>query len=181
MTRARSTAPIGTPAAANEASANVGQQVTLEGAGFVDGVTKVTLEAMVSTGLPSITTVEPNSVAADGRSLVFTVPNEARAGIASILGGGSGRVLQIVPTLTSVSTATPGSRSTLVGSGFIEGFVTVRFGAAQVVDGGPFTNDGVDVFFSGGENRGLAATVPNGGGPPVSVTTEGGTSNAVSP
>ena len=63
----------GTPADAFSASANVGQQVTISGAGFVDGVTIVTLEAMSQFGNPFVTTVVTDSVAADGTSLVFTV------------------------------------------------------------------------------------------------------------
>jgi hypothetical protein len=41
----------GTPLAAEEASANVGQTVTLQGQGYVEGVTKVTLEAMTTGAL----------------------------------------------------------------------------------------------------------------------------------
>jgi hypothetical protein len=92
-----------TPATASEASANVGQQVTLTGAGYSTNATKVTLEAINQDGLRYILTLTPDSVAADGASLVFTVPAEARTGIASILNGGSGTLLQIVPRVTSIA------------------------------------------------------------------------------
>ena len=90
-------------------------------------------------------------------------------------------MLQIVPTITSVTTATPGQFSDTRGSGFIEGFITVRFGTVDVVDGGPFTNDGIDARDWTTENDRADATVPVGGSAPVFIITEGGTSNPGSP
>ncbi|MGJ8697320.1 MAG: Ig-like domain-containing protein [Verrucomicrobiaceae bacterium] len=174
-------AASGTPALGGEASANVGQVATLTGVGFVDGMTKVTVEGMSSAGSPFIITVEPTSINGAGTSLTFQVPNAARTGKATVLSGGSSKLLQVVPTLTAVSSATPSTSSTLTGSGFIEGQVSVSFGGAVVTDGGPFTNDGVDVWSSVIDNDRIGVFVPAAGGAPVSVTTEGGTSVSVSP
>jgi len=176
-----SAANIGTPTDATAASANVGQQVIITGAGYTTNATKVILEAINQDGLRYITTVTPDSVAADGTSLVFTVPAEALTGIASLLNGGSGKQLQIVPTLKSGSIVTPGNAASLFGSGFIEGGTTVRFGAVDVIDGGPGTGDGLDVRSWDIGNGRIDATVPPGGSGPVTVLTAGGQSNSISP
>ena len=173
---------VGSPANGGAASANVDQQITLNGNGFVDGVTKVAVEAISSSGVPSIFAVTPDSVAPNGQSLQFTIPSQARSGQASIINGGSAVLLQIVPTLDSVNTATPGQFATVNGSGFTEGLITINFGGVPVVDGGPSFDDGVDCFFGNGRNNGTCqATVPVGGSAPVTVITEGGTSNSGSP
>jgi hypothetical protein len=181
MTRLVAAATNGTPALAAEASANVFQKVTLEGVGFNTNQTRVTLEAMRSDGVPFITTVTPDSISADGRSLVFAVPPEARTGIAALLNGDGGRLLQIVPVLNSVSSVAPGAFAALFGSGFIEGFTTVHFGAASVTDRGPSFDDGLDVRFWDVENGRIDVTVPAGGSAPVIVTTAGGASSPVTP
>jgi hypothetical protein len=176
-----SVANTGTPTDATAASANVGQQVIITGAGYTTNATKVTLEAINQDGLRYITTVTPDSVAADGTSLVFTPPTEALTGIASLLNGGTGKQLQIVPTLKSGSPVTPGNATALFGSGFIEGGTTVRFGAVDVIDGGPGTNDGLDVRAWDIGNGRIDVTVPPGGSGPVTVLTSGGQSNSISP
>jgi hypothetical protein len=175
------TATLGTPADAGQASANVGETVTLEGQGFVEGETKVALEAMIGNGTPFIIAVEPVSINAEGTSLTFVVPTAARAGPMSLLDGGAGIPLQVVPTITSVSSATPGQISDTRGSGFIEGFITVRFGTVDVVDGGPLSTDDVNVWDWTIQNDRADAIVPVSGSAPVVIITEGGTSNAVSP
>jgi hypothetical protein len=175
------TASTGTPAKGSESSVNVDQSVTLQGEGFSESVTKVLLEGIDGNGTPFIITVSPASFAADGRSLVFIVPSEARTGFASILNGGNARLLQIVPVLNSVSSVTPGQNAFLQGTGFTEGEITVQFGSAKVIDGGVNFNDGIDVFGAGGENRALNVTVPANGSGPVTVVTGGGTSNGRSP
>ena len=75
----------------------------------------------------------------------------------------------------------PGAFAALFGSGFIEGFTTVRFGAVSVADRGPSFDDGLDVRFGDVENGRIDVTVPAGGSAPVTVTTAGGTSSPVSP
>ena len=175
-------AAVGVPANGGQASANVDQQITLGGNGFVAGVTKVAIEAISAGGTPSIFAVTPDSVAGNGESLTFTLPSQARTGQASIINGGSAVLLQIVPTLDSVSTATPGQTAQMLGSGFTEGFVTIDFNGVQVIDGGPNFDDGVDCFFGNGRNNGACnTTVPPGATAPVTVITEGGTSNPDSP
>ena len=176
-----SAANAGTPTDAAAASANVGQQVTITGAGYTTNATKVSLEAIDQNGQRYIMTVTPDSVAADGTSLVFTVPAEALTGIASLMNGGSGKQLQIVPTLKSGSAVTPGNATSLFGSGFIEGGTTVRFGAADVIDGGPGTSDGLDVRSWDIGNGRIDVTVPPGGSSPVTVLTAGGQSNSIIP
>ncbi len=174
-------AAVGTPVDGLEASGNVGQLITLDGEGFVEGETKVALEAMTGSGVPYIIEVVPDSVSPDGLSLTFVIPTAARSGPISLLNGGSGILLQVVPTITSVTSATPGQFSDSRGTGFIEGFTTIRFGTIDVVDGGPFTNDGIDVRDWSTANDRADATVPAGGASPVVIITEGGTSNSVSP
>ena len=117
------------------------------------------------------------TVAEDGASLEFTVPAEARTGIASILSGGSGKLLQIVPRVSAVDSGGGKGQPTFIsGSGFIEGNTTVRFGAVQVVDGGTGSGDGIDVFGSAMENDRLVVTVPSDGTLPYEVITDGGRS-----
>jgi hypothetical protein len=181
LTNVTATAAIGTPLDSEEASANTGQVVTLAGRGFVENLTKVALEAMDSSGIPYITTTDPISINPEGTSLTFEVPPEVRAGPISLLNGGASIPLQVVPTITSVSNATPGLSSIVRGSGFIEGFITVRFGTIDVVDGGPSGIDGVNVSASPNPNDWLQVTVPGGGSSPARIITEGGTSNAGSP
>jgi hypothetical protein len=175
VTEIPSVSDTGTPARVTEASANVGQKVTIEGSGFVADVTKVTIEAMRNDGLPYITTLNPDSVTADGNSLVFTVPAAARSGVASILNGGSGKVLQIVPKITVIDGG-PGRSTSIYGSGFIEGFTTVRFGSKSIVDGGVNADDGIDVRAWDSENNRMDLAVPTEGTLPYEVITEGGSS-----
>jgi uncharacterized small protein (DUF1192 family) len=171
----------GIPANPADASANVGQTVTVTGRGFVPGETKITLEALVSDGIPFITTVDPATINQAGTSLTFVIPAAARTGRVTLLSGGSSRLLQIVPTLTSVSSTAPGSFSRLVGTGFTEGQISVNFSGAIVTDGGRFSNDGVDVYSGADFNQRADLTAPAGAASPVTVTTEGGTSTAVTP
>ena len=181
LTTVTATTTLGTPFDAGKASANVGQVVTLTGESFVDGVTKVAMEAMTAGGTPFIITADPITINTESNSLTFEIPTAARTGHISLLNGGSGITLQVVPTITSVSTTTPGELADIRGSGFIESFITVRFGTADLVDGGPLSSDGVDVRDWFSENNRVDATVPMGGASPVLIITEGGTSNPRSP
>ncbi len=180
LTTITGSALTGTPASVGVASGNVGQSLTFQGQHYQND-TFIALEAMTTSGTPYITTVSPDSVSPDGRMLTFTIPENARTGPASILNGGAARFLQIVPTLNSVSSAAPNANALLTGTGFIEGYVSVDFGNATVTDEGPFSNDGIDIWETGGSNNRLGVTVPSAGSAPVRVTTEGGTSEALSP
>ncbi len=170
----------GTPADILEASANVGQQVTLQGVGYVADETRVVLEAMSRAGVPYITTVTPDEIAADGRSLIFTVPPEARTGMVTLKTGGSGKILQIVPRIDTIDGGR-GRATNIWGSGFIEGEIHIRFGSNDsiVVDGGPNSDDGIDVFDWSFANQRLAVTVPENAALPYEVITEGGSSGRV--
>lgn len=96
MTELISVSQTGTPVVAEQASANVGQPVTLEGNGF-DTTTRVVLEAIRGDGLPFIATATPASVAADGASLIFVVSPKARSGQASLLNGGATGRFRLCP------------------------------------------------------------------------------------
>src|SRR5204862_52468 len=69
-----------------------------------------------------------------------------------------------------------GQTTFISGSGFIEGNTIVRFGAVQVIDRGPRSDDGIDVFGSAMENDRLLVTVPAEGTLPYEVITDGGRS-----
>lgn len=182
VTGMTATAGQGTPANPSMASANAGQLVMLRGNGLGLSPTQVVLETVdSSSGEAAVHSATPVSVANDGTSLIFKVPDDARTGLVSILGAGSGALLQIVPTLGSVSTATAGQTAVLFGSGFIEGGTTVQFGGVRVMDRGPGSNDGLDVDSGGVANGKIVLVVPAGGGTPVTVITAGGVSNPVTP
>jgi hypothetical protein len=182
ITAFTSTATSGVAAMSTSASTNIGQTITLTGVGFSAETTKLTFEANWLDGVPYVFTTNPTSVAADGRSLTVEVPAGVVTGNLALLSGGAAYRLQIVPTITSISgTVAPGNDVTVIGSGYSEGDTTVRFGNASVVDGGPETNDGVDVFNWSIRNERLNTNVPAGGGLPVSVTTDGGTSASFTP
>lgn len=182
ITAFTSTATSGVAAMSTSASTNIGQTITLTGVGFSAETTKLTFEANWLDGVPYVFTTNPTSVAADGRSLTVEVPAGVVTGNLALLSGGAAYRLQIVPTITSISgTVAPGNDVTVIGSGYSEGDTTVRFGNASVVDGGPETNDGVDVFNWSIRNERLNTNVPAVGGLPVSVTTDGGTSASFTP
>ncbi|MGK0187339.1 MAG: hypothetical protein ACI9R3_003126 [Verrucomicrobiales bacterium] len=175
-------APTGTPAISSEASAVVGQNVELRGSGLTTGSTMVTLEAMDQFGTPYVTTIAPASVSNDGTSLSFIVPAEARTGVAVILNGAGGKLLQIVPTVGSINGGR-GRFTSIYGTGFTEGQSTVRFGsdATTVIDGGVASGDGIDVRNWNSRNDRLDVTVPAGGSSPIRVINEGGTSSSFTP
>ena len=173
--RIPSRSATGTPADPAEASANVGQAVTVEGEGLVEGETTVTLPGVDLNGTETTITVTPDTVAADGTSLVFTVPAPAATGVLRIAGQGAGKILQIVPCVTGIGGGM-GRLTTLFGSGFIEADTTVRFGDVEVVDAGPATDDGIDVYDWNSQNNRIAVTAPADGTLPYEVITSGGSS-----
>src|SRR6185312_13356889 len=92
------TAGSGAPAIAGVASANIGDTITLNGSGLVNG------DQIVFTGLENggnlySIVVNPTTVAADGASLTVVVPNEATTGTVRLVRDDGGVLLQIVPTL----------------------------------------------------------------------------------
>ena len=94
----------------------------------------------------------------DGTLGRVVVPAEAETGTVT-LPDSTTLVVQIVPHITAISGGR-GRFTTLSGSGFVEGALTVRFGDVEIVDGGPSFGDGIDVF---SVNTRLNVTVPEDG------------------
>ncbi|WP_419580402.1 Ig-like domain-containing protein [Stieleria magnilauensis] len=175
-------ADSGTAARSGIAAANVGQTITIQGAGLQDG-DRVVFTTIDLNGNLTTSVVTPASVAADGLSLEVQVPFNAASGMVRLERENVGQFLQIVPTLHDVrqdSTLYHNGQLVLFGSGFAEGGVTIHFGAQPLIDGSTFS--GPDVYYSADfsfENGSIYLTVPNGvpfG--PISVSTLGGTSAA---
>ncbi|MDC0503447.1 hypothetical protein OAN94_04150 [Verrucomicrobiales bacterium] len=169
----------GTPHNQDPASANTIQSVTFQGAGFTESSTKVVLESMNRSGVPYITTITPDTIAHDGSSLTFLVPSESSTVIATLLSGGSGQLLQIVPTVTAIDGGR-GQLTQIWGSGFTERKISLQFGpdsaSPTVTDGGPAPDDGIDAFDWSFANQRLKVVVPNNAQLPYRVITEGGIS-----
>jgi YD repeat-containing protein len=152
------------------ASANTGQLIQLQGTGFT-AATRVIFQTINAAGTPGTVTVTPVFISPDGALLSVFVPFDATTGSVAINGFG-GVALQIVPTVTFINLSSglsPGSVATISGSGFAEGATTATFPGAA----GPVPAD----VLSG--NGSLTVTIPTGATTgPVTVTTNGGTSNA---
>ena len=178
------TAASGTPAHTGVASANIGQTITLTGAGLL-ATDQVMFTAIDISGDLYTDTVTPASVAADGKSLTVVVPADATTGVVKLTRDTAGVLLQVVPTLSHVDVAVNGAFNggsmTLTGSGFAEGASTVHFGAQSLAD--TSRNDGLDVSYYGANggayslNSYINLTTPNGVPTgPITVTTPGGSS-----
>ena len=170
-------ADVGTPAIADLPSANPGQTITFESdaEGIFDAGTVVTFPTIDANGVTSTTDVTVSSAAPDGTSATVVVPLTADTGGVTATGTPANFALQIVPRITGFSNSDyrPGVNLTLSGGGFIEGGITVNFGAVSVVD--PDTGTGtINVFTN---NTALNVTIPGNAVSEVSVTTTGGTSN----
>ncbi|MGE0642375.1 MAG: Ig-like domain-containing protein [Nitrospira sp.] len=178
-----STAVSGTPANAAVASANAGQAITLTGRGLTTD-TDVLVQYVDNNGTPVVVSVSPTSAAADGTSATLIVPNAAN-GVSTLqlFGSTSQPVLQIVPTLTGFDLS---GVTTLFGSGFVEGASTYRVGGVVVTDNPEDVNSTVDVGFNqtftaeNGRVDLAPSVLPTHGLGTVTVTTEGGTSTALS-
>ena len=176
------TATIGTPAQSTVPSANVGQTITITGAGLVTGDT-VQFSGIDSAGSRFWIT-RPATVAANGLSLTAVVPDQATTGTVRLSRDPAGLYLQIVPTLTHLdsynyqgNTGFIGAGLTFTGTGYTEGASLVRFGSSILVDTGR-APDWFDVVDNAKANGGINVIVPNGVATgPLSVTTQGGTSN----
>ncbi|MDA0770932.1 MAG: hypothetical protein O2821_12020, partial [Chloroflexi bacterium] len=85
--------------------------------------------------------------------------------------------LQIVPRLTSfsLSSFTTGSNLNLVGSGFVEGDITVNFGSVPLID--PSVLGAIIDVYSLATR--MNVTIPSGAESNVFVTTAGGVSNTL--
>jgi len=178
VTAITATATRGTPANPALPSANIGQNITLTASEL--GLTSfINYQGFDSTGalIPVGISADTNP---DGITLTTLVVGRAITGPVTIqdtvtlLGSGS-VVLQVVPAVDSLTgTATPGSSLTIRGSGFEPNATQVQFpGVAQPVPANPA---------SIAQNAGTQATVTVPAGAtagPLTVTTTGGTSNAV--
>ena len=174
----------GTAANAGLPAANQGQLITLAGTGL-DATTDIVFTTVDDSGNKGQIVVHPIAVSADGTSATAVVPGNATTGIVRIVGdlNGNAVTLQILPTITGMtvnSVASDGSSAsiTLRGTGFVDGNNTFwQFGSVAVLDASSL-NQGPDVY-NGGTFVNL--TVPlNGAFGPITVTTAGGTSAALS-
>jgi hypothetical protein len=174
----------GTPARTALPSANTGQSIILTGTGFRAN-DQVLFSAVDSFGRLFSSAVSPTGVAPDGTSLICTVPADATTGGVRLARETSGIILQVVPTLADIQTQAGsltypatfhGSRLYLYGTGFIEGGLTIHYGAQAQAD--TSVSQGPDIGFDFSTRlSGLGATVP--ASVPVgsiSVSTAGGTS-----
>ena len=178
LTGLQAVATIGTPTNAGLASANIGQTITISGTGLGDNAA-VRFPTIDSDGRAGFVTARVSWVAAAGNLVKVVVPDHAVTGDLTIVGAAGTAALQIVPHLTTFSNSDfnrSGASQNLGinGGGFVEGAITVRFGAVNVVDPntGPAT---LDVYGS----RDLAVVIPANAGGLVSVVTAGGASNAL--
>jgi RHS repeat-associated protein len=171
------TATIGTPAVANQPSANTEQAITIRGVGLTDA-TEVIFPTIDTEGAPGTTTMLVSTVGAEGLSATVIVPVGAQTGNVTLAGTTAQASLQIVPhiaTFTNYNFQPSGSSRILYldGGGFVEGATTVNFGATAVVD----PDDGPETVDSYTTN--LDVVIPDNPGGLVNVTTAGGTSNSI--
>ena len=167
------TATTGTPANAAEASANPGQQITINGTGLSTSSAFIMRYYESYAGELRAELRIPTAAAADGTSVTLTVPNYYNGAFTvQMIGAATQPLLQIVPVVTGYD-----ANSTslyLYGAGFLEGASTINLAGATVID--ISTNTTTDVYSQTGENTGLRLNEPPHGLGPLTVTTAGGTS-----
>ena len=169
------TAQVGTPTIGAAPSANVGQIITISGTDLKPN-TDVVFPARDDSGNAFTISIRVSGVNAEGTSASVLVPLRAETGNLGVPGTSGSFPLQIVPTITSLSTTALIAGSTLLveGDGFIEGEITVNFGGVAVVDADK-TATTLDVF---NVTRSINVVVPVGAQSSVTVVTAGGTSNS---
>jgi membrane-associated phospholipid phosphatase len=171
LTGIESVAAAGTAARTDMPSANVGQRITITGAGLsvADPVFFSGVDHHIG-GFPDGVRVIPVSASPDGRSLEVIVPESARTGKIWLSGEDTGIVLQIVPFLTRVdlsSGRTLTETSLLLSGTGVEDPVVVHFGDVDMVDYSRV--EGTPTF----EIPFLDEGIPFG---PISLSSAGGTS-----
>jgi hypothetical protein len=140
ITSIKATAASGTPANVAQASANVGQDITIQGTGLTTG-SALLLRYTDFNGAPGMKLLRPSSALADGTAATVRVPTEANGAFAlQMLGATAQPLLQIVPTLKAWT-----ADGTLTGSGLVEGATSYNFPGNSVVD--TSISDGVDVSY----------------------------------
>ena len=170
-------AASGSAANAAIGSANVGQTVTVSGAGLLanDQLVFTTLDDggnLAEAGVASTVDLLHQTISA-------VVPINATTGHVRLARDTSGVLLQVVPTLsgatmTSVGGSFTGNNLQLSGSGFAEGAISVLLGAQSVADIDRYY--GLDVFNNATRiNMTVPTGMPTG---PIRVSTVGGTSAA---
>ena len=171
----------GTPADADEASANAGQAVTLNGAGLTL-TSDILLRYVDINGALQMVRLSPSAASADGTSATLIVPPYANGAFTlQMFGSSSQQLLQIVPTITGVDVQ---DRTIVFGSGFVEGAGTYRFAGATVADTVIGAPADIDVWYDqptsvqNGSAYLNRAALPTHGLGVVQVTTAGGTSTA---
>ena len=135
LTGIESAAATGTAARPDMPSANVGQRITITGAGLTvaDPVFFSGIDHNIGGSLVGVRAI-PVSASPDGRSLDVIVPEGARTGKIWLSGEDTGIVLQIVPVITGL-TVFQGALDGigLLGTG-LEDPVVVHFGDVDMVD-----------------------------------------------
>ena len=172
-----STAEKGIPFDPLQPSANGNAHIDLQGIGFIPGL-QTTFTSTDNNGIQGTVTEFILNVSADGTTAEVELKPEVTTGPVSL---GTGFVhLQVVPRITRVQPSgsfEPGNDVVIQGSGFKSGVSTAMFeGSPEVV---PTTNS------AAAPNTFHRATIPDGVTliPPgtattITVTTDGGTSNA---
>jgi hypothetical protein len=125
LTGIQSVARRGTPANPALPSANTGQNISLIGAGMFSEAGFATFEAVDDTGVVGTISREGSFDDRLGRVMGIQVPALARTGLVRAHGAPGGIVLQVVPTINSVSPLVPGQQAMLDGTGLPEGDVTI--------------------------------------------------------
>ncbi len=168
------TAEEGRPADPELPSANIGQTIAIfSDPPFFTTDTNIYFTTINDNGVQGTRPVRVTSVSETGNAALVVVPNDATTGNVWAEIGREAR-LQIVPRLTGYDNGNFGNGQTmyLYGSGFVEGDMTVQFGATNIVDTDP--NAGINVYNA---NTNLSTVVPNNGSGGVVVVTDGGSSN----
>jgi len=164
LTSISAAAGSGTPANGSLPSANTWQVITLNGYGFHSG-SNIIFDGVAEDGTRSKIVVRPTSVA-NGQQMTVTVPALSVTGPVTVAGSSTSVVLQVVPTLTGISTGSPaaGTQIRLGGTGIPEGGtalgqdVIYTFGASSVTDTDGLT--GPDVFSALGNHVHVNLNVP---------------------
>ncbi len=172
LTEVDSVALSGTPANANEASANSGQAIDIVGSGLSTS-TDVVGRYVDDSGNVQVTHLNPSSATADGTQATIQLPTWFNGAFGlQVVGAVAQPLLQIVPTIQSIDVyTTNGVR--VDGRGFVENGSSYDYGGAVKTD----TDGSVNVYSNGG--RSDMGGLPVFGAGQLVVTTAGGTSAAV--
>ena len=178
FTGIQASAGLGTAGDVNQASANAGQVIVLQGQGF----TSQTLVqfAGVDDGGVAGTITRTGTAGNNGTTLSIEVPALAKSGMVHVLGTGSAFMLQVVPVLRSVGgTVASGNTIELEGSGLVGSELQIAIDGQGV---GTFqvrtlTDNTGSSFDSQQMQQIVTLTVPNGvGAGVITAATNGGSS-----